>query len=392
MQVTFGRQIFISLTNRLETSSVLRHTGKMDPFSQAVLGGAVAQLFFHRRLGRRAFVMGAIGGAIPDFDIVYQVDQWSSWVHHRGITHSLFFPFVAGPVLAVAAWSLRKSKNKRKNRPPDPPGDFTAYILVWVLAILTHPLLDLMTPYGTQLLLPFSNQRFAVNAMAIIDPMFTVPLMISAAIALLMPERLRLVVNSAAVALLISNGFIYYAWTLNNRVEDFAKSQLQAEGVADARITGYPTVFQAFLRRILVERSDEVRVGYISAWQPSSITWQSFQPRHHPLIDKVKESRGGQILHWFSMSRDYYRIVEQDNQIIVEGHDLRYGIPGPADIGFWGVRAVFDTDEQPVMPVARFTSRPRLNMAGVKMIFDAAAGNQQNQFFTKKDLSDEFRE
>ena len=92
------------------------------------------------------------------------------------------------------------------------------------------------------------------------------------------------------------------------------------------------------------------------------------------------------------MSRDYYRIVEQGDHIIIEGHDLRYGIPGPADVGFWGVRAVFDNHDRPVLPVARFTSRPRLYMAGVKLIFDAAAGNKQNQFFTKKDLSNDVRE
>lgn len=364
----------------------------MDPFSQAVLGGAVAQLFFHRRLGRRAFVMGAIGGAVPDLDIVYQADQWSSWVHHRGITHSLFFPLVAGPILALGAWTLRKWNGARKGRSPDQPGDFAAYIMVWVLAILTHPLLDLVTPYGTQLLLPFSDQRFAINAMAIIDPVFTVPLAISAAIAILMPKRVPLVVGAAAVALLFSIGFIYYAWTLNNRVVDFANSQLQAEGITDAKVSGYPTVFQAFLRRVLVERSNEVRVGYISAWQPSPIAWQSFQPPQHPLIDKVKGSHGGQILHWFSMGHDYYRIVEQDAHVVIEGHDLRYGIPGPADLGFWGVRAVFDKDGTPVMPVARFTSRPRLNMAGVKLIFDAAGGNRQNQFFTRKDLRNDFRD
>src|SRR5690606_4631354 len=41
----------------------------------------------------------------------------------------------------------------------------------------THGLLDACTTYGTLLLWPFSDQRFAWNTISIIDPLFTLPIL-----------------------------------------------------------------------------------------------------------------------------------------------------------------------------------------------------------------------
>jgi len=51
------------------------------------------------------------------------------------------------------------------------------WLALW-LALVTHPLLDAMTVYGTQLLLPFTNHPFGVGSIFIIDPLYTVPLLV----------------------------------------------------------------------------------------------------------------------------------------------------------------------------------------------------------------------
>ena len=51
----------------------------------------------------------------------------------------------------------------------------------WLYAALgfaTHGLLDACTTYGTQLLWPFSDARIAWNVISIIDPLFTVPILL----------------------------------------------------------------------------------------------------------------------------------------------------------------------------------------------------------------------
>jgi len=42
----------------------------MDTATQALLGAAVGQAAFGHRLGRRALAWGAVGGLLPDLDVI----------------------------------------------------------------------------------------------------------------------------------------------------------------------------------------------------------------------------------------------------------------------------------------------------------------------------------
>ena len=52
------------------------------------------------------------------------------------------------------------------------------------LVLFTHPLLDTLTIYGTQLLQPFSDHPFGVGSVFMIDSLYTVPLTVGAVAAL----------------------------------------------------------------------------------------------------------------------------------------------------------------------------------------------------------------
>src|SRR5262245_38634841 len=97
---------------------------------------------------------------LPDVDIFFLGSEpTGEFLYHRGITHSLAFAPLAGAALGLLAW--------RRDRPPGRgPRD---WIALFVLSMLTHPLLDACTSYGTQLLSPFSRRRFAIDSVAIID-------------------------------------------------------------------------------------------------------------------------------------------------------------------------------------------------------------------------------
>lgn len=75
----------------------------------------------------------------------------------------------------------------------DPVRDLTfhragSHALFW-LALVTHALLDAFTVYGTQLLLPFSDYPVGVGSVFIIDPLFTVPLVVGLVAALRLRPR-----------------------------------------------------------------------------------------------------------------------------------------------------------------------------------------------------------
>ena len=45
-----------------------------------------------------------------------------------------------------------------------------------MLALVTHPLLDLMTIYGTQVFQPFTDEAYGLGSMFIIDPVYSLAL------------------------------------------------------------------------------------------------------------------------------------------------------------------------------------------------------------------------
>ena len=65
-------------------------------------------------------------------------------------------------------WTARDEKDRT--------GTWRQWTYLAALALLTHPLLDYFTTWGTQLLWPFSNHRFAADGIFIVDAFYTLPL------------------------------------------------------------------------------------------------------------------------------------------------------------------------------------------------------------------------
>ena len=131
-----------------------------------------------------------------------------------------------------------------------------------------------------------------------------------------------------------------------------------AAGAAHADVQAYPTLFQLYLRRVVVRLGDEVRVGWVSAWRRNGReTWQSFVAPRDPRIDAARATREGRILEWFAAGQTVGRVVEGPAGTAVEIDDLRYGLPGRPELGFWGIRVPLDDQGRPSGPVERF-NRP----------------------------------
>ncbi len=300
----------------------------MDPFSQAALGAVVAQAAAHRTLGYRAAVYGAAAGALPDIDVFFTVggDFIDQLVSHRGITHSLFFAPVVGPVLGWLIWQRERKKTPVQRRSLD-LNQRSAWIIAITLALLSHPLLDTLTSYGTQLLLPFTDARFAINAMPIIDPVYTLLLGFGLLIAWLPALRQRLPASRVAAAtLLISCAYLSYGWHQGIRAEQAAGDQLARAGIQADRLAAFPTIFQVHLRRVVARSENVDRVGFYSTWAPCAIDWYT-APREdrNELIDPFLETRAGRVFDWFSMGWAHYTLnpLAYGYQLIAS--DLRYG-------------------------------------------------------------------
>ena len=306
----------------------------MDPLTQGLLGASFGQALCGRALGRRALVWGGLVGMTPDLDVAMNATgPMGEWLYHRGASHSLWFGPVVGPLVGWLLWRLHGRR--------DP---LAAWIGLPVVALFTHPLLDVFTSYGTMLLAPFSDRRFAWDAVAIVDPAYSLVLVAALGLGLAWGPasgRARIV---AAAGLALTTAYLGYGLVLNHRAEDLARRQLAAEGVTAAEVRAYPTLLQVYLRRVVVRRGDELRVGWLSLWRPAPLEWHRFADARHPLAAAARATEEGRILEWFAMGQTAAALVPSASGTVVEIDDLRYGFPSRPQAGLWGIRVRFDPD------------------------------------------------
>jgi inner membrane protein len=305
----------------------------MDPPTHGLLGATIAQAGFGRPLGWRGVLAGAGIAMAPDLDVIMTASgPMGEWLYHRGWTHALWL----APLLCPAiGWVAARSPEASAPR-------VRAWTLLFLLTMLSHPLLDWCTTYGTQLLAPFSDRRFALDAIAIVDPVYTVLLLAALAVGARRRFAGRAAVLTAAMALVSTTAYLGYGFLLNRQAEVRARAQLTAEGWHPTDVRSYPTLLQLYLRRIVARRDDKVRVGWLSLWRPHRVAWESFAEASGPLVEAARRTEEGRVFEWFAMGQTTAAIHALDRGSVVEINDLRFGLPGRPDEGLWGIRVRFD--------------------------------------------------
>ncbi len=287
----------------------------MDSISQFVLGAAVGELVSGKKAGAKTLWWGGIAGTIPDLDIVFnplfsQLDQLAV---HRGFSHSLVFSFITAPVLG---WLLHKmySKNSRLL--------LIDWIRLFFWAIITHPLLDSFTLYGTQLFLPFSNYRVAFNTISIIDPVYTLPLLICGIFVLIMKKRRPALAEKInKTGLLLSS--LYLLLTVFNKfyVDSIFEKSLRERNIANTVYMSNPVLFSNLLWYAVARDDSTCYIGYYSLLQNNkNITFEAF-PRNEHLMHKIRDKEGYEKLKWFS--KNYYVAEERNDTLCF--FDVRFG-------------------------------------------------------------------
>jgi len=349
----------------------------MDTVTQAVLGAAVGQACFSHKLGRRAIWYGAAAGLIPDLDYfaAHISGPFGEYLYHRGLTHSLWFPFLLSPVCGYFAWKWAGRKKKLGKGSGDPKSDsiskgsFSAWTGLFFLSLITHPLLDIFTSYGTQIFFPFSNSRIALNAIPIIDPVYTLILVAALIIGIRAWKRPKVAAFSARFAILITSGYLFLGLYMNERAQFLVKDQLNAKEIEYKTVKCFPTIFQIFLRRVVVEREKIQMVGFITNLEIKPVKWRNIPIRKSPFIDKLRCSEEGRIFEWFAINTTCARQTPILDGMRVELCDLRWGFNGPPDWGLFGIRAEYNIDGTLKGPILPFMDKPPINRITVVDFF-----------------------
>ena len=174
----------------------------MDSVTQIALGSTVTIVTLGRRTAVwKAALWGGIAGTLPDLDaLINHGDAILNMVLHRAESHALFYLTLLSVPLA---WLVSRLHREAALFP-------RWWLALW-LVLVTHPLLDWMTVYGTQLLLPFTDTPYAVGSVFIIDPLYTVPLLLGVLLALAMRQGRGIAWTRAGLVLSTA----YLAWGLS---------------------------------------------------------------------------------------------------------------------------------------------------------------------------------
>lgn len=333
----------------------------MDSLTQAALGAAIGQAGFSHRLGRKAAWWGAAAGLVPDLDVLAMAfaGPWAELRWHRGPTHSLWFGPVVGTLIGYALWRWYRRRTGGDPDGPGGPAALRAWVGVWVLGLFTHPLLDAFTPYGTQLLSPFADTRFAFNGVAIIDLFYTLPLVVALWIGRRSRHRPTRARRAAAIALTLTTAYLGYGTWQNHRARTLAVEQLAREGIPVTRVTAFPTLFQPWLRRIVAWQDDAVRVGHLTTWAPHAIQWEHHEFPRDSAIDALRATPEAALFRWFADGHlaPLVRPGPEPGTRLIRLADLRHGFPGQTD-GLWGLEQVVSADGRPLTEPRRYRTTP----------------------------------
>ena len=292
----------------------------MDSLTQIVLGAAVGEAVLGKKIGNKALLWGGIAGTIPDLDVIYiqligggAIDEI---VLHRGISHSITFAILMAPALGwIVNWLYRK-KNE---------ANFLQWTNLVFCAIFTHPLLDSLTTYGTQLFLPFSDYRVSIATVFVVDLFYTLPFLLSV-IALSFLKRTsgwRRKINFLGLG--VSSAYLIAGLANKYLASDVFRQDLVAEPEKKELVFVGTTPLNIALWYGVAESDSAFHIGYYSFFDKSKdVSWSSFE-KNHQLIADIENEYGVDRLKWFS---DQLYLVTQPHSDTLNFYTLKFGRTG----------------------------------------------------------------
>jgi inner membrane protein len=284
----------------------------MDSLTQIALGSAVAVATMGRRTAVwKAAVWGAVAGTLPDLDaFIDHGDDMLNMVLHRAESHALFYLTLFAPLLA---WLVSRLHGEGVL--------FRRWWLALWLVLITHPLLDAMTVYGTQLLLPFTNHPYGVGSVFIIDLAYTLPLIVGTVAALRMKDLARGLRWNAA-GLILSTAYLAWGVGAQWQVERIARASLQQAGIEAEGLLVTPTPFNTVLWRLVATTPTQYHEGFYSFMDATPTVRWTAHPRGAELM--AQHGQAEPVARLAAFTHGFYRLATAaDGQLRIT--DLRMG-------------------------------------------------------------------
>jgi inner membrane protein len=306
----------------------------MDTPTHALAGYVIAKTGLTRDTGKWGTIAGLSAAIFPDMDLVLRPFFSAEFTlkYHRHLTNSVLLIL---PFSLLFAWFFVKISRKRR---------FWTFFVIWAVELLAHTFLDLVTSYGTMILSPFSDYRFTLDWVFIID-LFLLSTFLFPLIALHLWKKRSLTL--ARVSVVLAGLYICLCAYNHSQALSLAKNYVRQKSLTIEAIASLPQPISPFNwgNYILTEKKiyrglvnligkEEKSKGegnflrrFLARYQPISRIqyreWDRFE--NSPWVEKALRLEGVKMFYWFArfpVARD--RGVVNGNQR-VEFFDLRFG-------------------------------------------------------------------
>jgi inner membrane protein len=284
----------------------------MDSLTHIVTGAVIGEIYLGRKAGNKAILWGAIAGSLPDIDVL--IGKFMSTVDeltfHRGFTHSIVFMLLISPLFGAILSKLYKNS----------PVNFKNWTFLFLFALISHLLLDLFTNWELQLFWPM-DLKVAIQNIFVIDPLFTLPLLVAFIWILFKKQKSIIRKKIALTALIISA--TYMSLTLVNKVyiKRVFEDALDYQGVPYIRFATKPTTFNNILWVGTAETPMGYTIGYYSHFDEDKSILLHYFEKNHKLIQPFLLHEDVQKILDFTMG--YYTVEKEGDTLVI--NDLRFG-------------------------------------------------------------------
>lgn len=283
----------------------------MDSISQFLLGATVGAVVAGPTLGaRKAAVVGGVLGTLPDLDVFFPFQNpIDNFVLHRGATHSLIVHTVLAPLLGLLLAKQFKFPV------------FTAIMMVW-LCWITHAMLDAMTVYGTQLLWPLNRYPFGTGSVFIIDPLYSIPLLVFTLVTLFHRVWSTAIERLGVWVLLISTGYLGWSIGAQSLAQSRAIAWMNDQQIEVGPVLTTPTPLNTLFWRTIALQGD----SYLNIYVPLLGSSDAIQAYRHERIDAagacaLTMSEGDRLAKF---TDGFVKALTRDERAVVS--DLRMGV------------------------------------------------------------------
>jgi inner membrane protein len=281
----------------------------LDSLTQIVLGAAIGEAVLGKKIGNKAMLYGAIAGTIPDLDVFATnfTDTVTALEMHRGFTHSLLFSILFAPVFAFIVTKYETYKNRKD------------WVVFFFLTLVTHPILDAQTTWGTQFFWPFEI-RLAFKNVFVVDPLYTIPFLAFLILTMFQKRTTKKRRYYNNCGLIISTSYLILSLILKGiSYQTFTKA-LATQNIVYSEIETKPSPLNTILWTANVETENTFLIGNASFFDKNPIQFSSYSKNHHLLGDLANHPKTKRMI---AISKGWYTINKKENQLYF--NDLRFG-------------------------------------------------------------------